>query len=361
MSQEGGEQNPSEAPTPFKLQKARERGSLARGTDLAFFAGIGTFLLYAWMQGDELMAALARASRAALVAAPQIMASERGLFEICGALFQAAARPLTMMLLVIFLVVLVFELAQNRGLIFTAAPLKPDFSRLNPATGFKKIFSVRMLIETAKSLLKLGVYGGLAGLAIVAAMAQAPLTISNAEQLADGLSSATLKLVAMFVLAALAFAIFDQLIARRDFFKKMRMSRREVKREHRDREGDARLKQKRKELHNDFAKSSQSLRGLKGADVLIANPTHFAVALRYRPAQMEAPVIVSRGSNRFALRLKRLAFIHGVVVVESPVLARALFRFDVDSPVPDALFAPVAEIYRSLSDRGALRRMNADA
>jgi flagellar biosynthetic protein FlhB len=361
MSGEQSEQNQSEAATPFKLEKARERGQVARGMDLAFCTGLGTFLLYAWMRGESLKLELAHAARGALVAAPQLMASEHGLFEVCGALFRAAARPLTFMVVVIFLVVLVFELAQIRGLIFTAAPLKPDFGRLNPAQGFKKVFSVRMLVETAKSLLKLTIYGGLAALVIVGAMASAPLTIFNAEQLADALTASGMKLLSLFVLAALAFALFDQLIARREFSKKMRMSRREVKREHKDREGDARLKQKRKDLHREFAKLSQSLRGLKSADVLIANPTHFAVALRYRPAQMEAPVIVSRGAHRFALRLKRLAFIHGVAVVESPALARALYRFEIDTPVPDALFAPVAEIYRNLSERGALRRMNADA
>lgn len=357
---EGADQNASEAPTPFKLQKARERGSVARGADLAFFIGLGAFLIYVWMRGDAFRAAIAQAARATLSAAPTVLASERGLFTIVGTLFADAFAPLALLVIVLFLAVLVFEIAQLGGLIFTAAPLKPDFSRLNPASGFKKIFSVRMLIETGKSLLKLGVYGGLATIVVLAASAAGPLVVTDAPRLAGALMAHTLRLITYFVVAAVAFAAFDQLIARRDFFKKMRMSRRDVKREHRDREGDARLKSRRKELHRDFAKSSQSLRGLKGADVLITNPTHYAVGLRYRPARMEAPVVVARGANRFALRLKRLAFIQGVAVIESPPLARALHMLEIDTPIPDALFGPVAEIYRGLNERGALRRMQAD-
>jgi flagellar biosynthetic protein FlhB len=133
----------------------------------------------------------------------------------------------------------------------------------------------------------------------------------------------------------------------------MRMSRRDVRREARDREGDPRLKQRRKQLHREFAKSSESLRNLRGADVLITNPTHFAVALRYDPKTMLAPVVVSRGAHAFALRLRRTAFLYGVVIVREPALARALFRCDLNQPVPEALFSPVAAIYRGLRGRAA--------
>jgi len=139
------------------------------------------------------------------------------------------------------------------------------------------------------------------------------------------------------------------LVSRRQFLKQMRMSRREVKREHRDREGDSRLKQRRKELHGQFAKTSQSLKGIRGADLVVVNPVHFAVALRYQPGVMEAPLVVSRGSHAVALRLRRLAFAYGVPVIVDPPLARRLFRASALSrPVPDALFRPVADIYLGL-------------
>src|SRR5262249_26525415 len=144
-----------------------------------------------------------------------------------------------------------------------------------------------------KTLLKFGAYVTLAGLVIRDVVSEAA-SLTDGARLAEALGRVGLHLVLLCLGAALAFAVLDQIIARRDFGKKMRMSRREVRREHRDREGDARLKQRRKELHKEFARSSQSLRGVRGADVLITNPTHFAVALRYAPSTMAAPTIVSR-------------------------------------------------------------------
>lgn len=357
MSEQQEEQDRSEEATPFKLQRARERGSVARGADLGFFTGLSAFLICAWFLGDDVNAKIALAAAQALAAAPGVVGSPSGVLHVTGTLLLSAARPLSLMVGAVFLTVLVFEIVQLRGIVFSGTPLKPDFNRLSPAQGFKRVFSVRMLIETGKTMLKMAVYLTIAAFMVLAAWASAPALI-DAGALASGMIRLGLQLIAFFVLAALAFAILDQVISRRDFQKRMRMSRREVKREHRDREGDPRLKQKRKDLHKDFAKASRSLRGIRGADVLITNPTHFAVALRYDPRAMDAPTIVSRGANQFALRLRRLAFLYAVPVVENPPLARALHRFELDRPVPDVLFEPVAEIYRALNDAGALRKMS---
>lgn len=355
MSDQQAEQDRSEEATPFKLQRARERGAVARGADLGFFTGLGAFLLYAWFMGDALRAQIAKAAEAALAAAPQVLASPQAILEVTGAVLLWAARPLALMIGAVFLTVLVFELVQLRGFVFSAEPLKPDFNRLNPSNGFKRVFSLRTLIETGKTLLKLVIYLSIAALVMRTAIQSAP-TLVDGIQLSEGMVQAGLRLCAGFVLAALAIAVLDQLISRRDFAKRMRMSRREVKREHRDREGDPRLKQRRKELHKEFVKVSRSLRGIRGADVLVTNPTHFAVALRYDASRMDAPQIVSRGAGQFARRLRRLAFLYGVAVVENPPLARALYRFELDGIVPDSLFEPVAEIYRALREADVLRR-----
>lgn len=352
MSQEGSEQNKSEQPTSFRLQKARERGAVARSPDLAFLTGLSGFLLYVWAQGGVFVGRLSSAMRDALVAAPQVLGSERALSEIAGAFLSAVSGPFLLMLATVVALVIVFEIGQLRGLIFSAAPLKPDFTRLNPATGLKRIFSPRLLIEALKAVLKLAVYSSVAGMVILGA-ASAAAAIVDADGLASAMAGSARRLMAWFALAALAFAILDQVIVRREFLKKMRMSRREVKREHRDREGDARLKQRRKDLHKEFSKLSESLRGIRGADVLITNPTHFAVALRYDPATMEAPILVSRGAHRFAARLRRLAFLYGVAIIESPPLARALYRGELGAPVPEALFEAVAGVYRGLRARRA--------
>ena len=299
MSQEGAEQNRSEQPTPFKLQRARERGSVARGMDLGFFAGLGTALLYAWMMGDALRVEIARAAQRTLAIAPQAPGSEQGLIEVVAAAMSAAARPLMGLLAAVFIVVLVFEIGQVRGLFFSAFPLKPDFSRLNPANGLKRVFSLRLLIETGKTVLKLFTYGAIAVFVVIGALRSAD-SLTDAATLSQALTRGALKMLAIFVLAALAFAILDQLIARRDFLKRMRMSRREVKREHKDREGDPRLKQRRKDLHKEFVKLSQSLRGVRSADVLITNPELVKTGLDL----LEFPTIVfmQSGYNVYSLQ-----------------------------------------------------------
>ena len=349
MSQDDSETDKSEQATPFKLSRARQKGSVARGMDLGFLTGLGAFGAYFWMLGSTFSSQIAQASRQALVTAPSVVSSPNEILAVTGAMLSSAAKPLAFMSGAIFLAVLVFEIAQT-GPVFSTETLKLDFNRLNPATGLKRIFSARMLIETGKNMLKMVVYGALAWMAIKGALSKTTPVITDAASLMEALKSVSLRLISYFLGAALVFAAIDQLIVRRDFGKKMRMSRREVRRESRDREGDPRMKQRRKQLHREFVKLSESLRNIKGADVLITNPVHFAVALRYDPSTMEAPVVVSRGAHNFALRLRRLAFLYGVVIVQKPLLARALYRCELNSPVPEALYKPVAEIYRAFRD-----------
>ena len=349
MSDQGSESDRSEQATPHKLSKAREKGSVARGADLGFLTGLTAFAIWLWFLGAGVAAQLGGLARAALVSAGRTPDSPHALLEITGALMAQAGRPVLLMAGTILLVVLVFELIQTGG-VFSTQALAIDFSRLNPATGLKRVFSVRMLIETGKNIAKLAVYSVLAFLAVRAALTALGPEITDAHSLADGLRRAGGRMLSMFLAAALGFAILDQLISRRDFAKKMRMSRRDVRRESRDREGEPRLKQKRKQLHREFVQASESLRNIRGADVLITNPTHYAVALRYDARTMEAPVVVSRGAHRFALRLRRLAFLYGVVIVEEPPLARALYRCEIQQPVPEACYGPVAAILRRLRE-----------
>lgn len=351
MSQDNTEQNRSEAPSPFKLKRAREKGSIARGMDLGFLTGLVAFLVWAWIFGHDAAGEIALAARGALVTAPGVASGPGPVLAIAGTLLVQTARPLMFMAAAIFGVVLVFEFLQT-GPVFTFEPLKLDFNRLNPGQNLKKLFTFRILVETGKNVLKLAVYAVIAWLVIKQAMTVTAHGVTDAASLAAALWKSGLKFLLFAALAALFFAALDQGIVRRDFLKKMRMSRREMRRESRDREGDPRMKQRRKQLHREFVKLSQSLRGIRGADVLITNPTHYAVALRYDRATMQAPMVVSRGSNQIALRLRRLAFLYGVVVVPDPELARALyFKSDLDTPVPEPLYRRVADVYLAIRKR----------
>ena len=349
---EGGEQDKSELPTHYKLKRAREKGTVARGTDLGFLTSLAAFAAWAWIAGGSLKTSIQQASQTGFVAASTAAPSPNAMGAVMAAVLGPVLKPLALLAGSVFAVVLVFELVQLGGFVFSSEPLKFDFGRLNPGKGLKRVFSVRTLIETAKSTLKLVVYAYLAWLVIQGAQKDSLAAISDASSLTAALGKTAFRMLIYFVGSALLFAALDQFIARRQFLKQMRMSRREVRREHRDREGEPRQKQKRKQLHAEFVKASKSLRGIRGADILITNPTHFAVALRYDRAKTDAPVVVSRGANGFAQRLKRQAFLYGVMIVQDPPLARALYAgADLDEEIPEALFQPVADLYMAMRQR----------
>jgi flagellar biosynthesis protein FlhB len=351
---EGGDKDKSEQATPFKLQRAREKGSVARGMDIGFVAALGSALAFLWVTGASWLTIIKSAFTRAIVSAPDLAPSASTIGLVVAEIFRESGWTLVRMSGVIFAAVLLVEFLQV-GPVFSLSQLKPDFKRLNPVTGIKRLFTFRQVLETLKNVAKLAVYSLAAWLVIRGLFRESSLEIHDGSSLLGLMAHAGLRLALAFLGVVAAFAVIDQFIARRDFSRRMRMSRREVRREHRDREGDSRMKQKRKQMHAEFVKQSQSIRGIPGADVLITNPEHIALGLRYDAKSMSAPVIVSIGTNAFAQRLKRLAFLYGVMVVEDKTLARELFRHAVlNRPVPDHCFAPVASVYNRL--RNAARQ-----
>lgn len=342
------EQDKSEQPTSFKLTRARQRGTIARGVDLGFMTALATFLGYMWIAGPQMGRLFADAGRGALVGSFALSEGRYASMTAMAVLFAPLLKPLISLAIGIFAVVLLFELVQT-GFVFSGHPLKPDFNRLNPANNLKRLFTLRLFIETLKSVLKFVSYATVGYLVIRGVLDTEIGKVTDAPSLLALLRKSALRLLGACVLVAFFFAALDQVIARRDFLKRMRMSRRELRREMRDREGEPRQKQKRKQLHTELTKSSKSLRNIKSADVLITNPTHFAVALKYNVKTMAAPRIVCIGTNRFAERLKRLAFVYGVPIVENRTLARELYlRCTLDSEIPDHCFQPVADVYNAL-------------
>jgi flagellar biosynthesis protein FlhB len=342
---EEAELDKSEEATPFKLKRAREKGAVARSLDLGFFASVSAALGFFWISGTEFAFTVAQTSGQAFAAAPSLVNGQSALLGVVGQIFSPLVFPLMAFTGSLFAIALVLDFLQV-GPVFSATPLKPDFSRINPAKGLKRIFSWRMAIEAFKALFKLAVYTTIAWVVITGAIDAGGQAISDGARLGGVILSSSLKLIMFCALAALGFAALDQIFVRREFAKKMRMSRRELKREHRDREGEPRMKQARKQLHAEFSKVARSLRDVKGADIIITNPEHYAVALRYDAANMTAPKIVSRGAGGMAQRIKRIGFTFGVVTVREPLLARQLFlKGQLASEIPDIFYQPVADLY----------------
>ncbi|MFC4291056.1 flagellar biosynthesis protein FlhB [Sphingorhabdus arenilitoris] len=342
---EENELDKSEEATPFKLKKAREKGNVARSLDLGFFAALAAAFAFFWIGGISLFFAVAQISTKLFISAGQIDLGPSNYPHLIGTLFAVIAFPLLAFGGSLFLVALFLDFMQV-GPLFSTTPLKPDFNRINPAKGLKRIFSKRALIEAFKALMKLLIYSCIGGFIIYDALSGPIAAITDARNLGTVMMQQMIRTLAYCALAALAIAAIDQILVRREFSKKMRMSRREVKREYREREGEPRMKQKRKELHQEFTKTAEGLSNVKSADVIIINPEHFAVAIRYRREDIDAPVVVARGKDHFAQQIKDIAFRYGVLTIRKPELARALFSAaKIGSPVPEQYFQQVADVY----------------
>ncbi len=346
---ENSEQNKTEEATPFKLKRAREKGQVARGMDLGFLSVLVGFAFFFLIFGAGYIQVLAGMMRRMLAVPLDSHSDAYQIFAIMGSVAWPIVTPLLFLAGILIIIVVFFELLQLRGFIFSTQPLKPDFKKLNPAKGLKRIFSLKMLKETFKNVIKLGVYATVAYLFIRFSIDEFSLAMTDGRKLAAAMQVSALRLILIFMGFALFFVIIDQIIVRQEFKKQMRMSRRELTRETKDREGDPRQKSKRKELHKQFSKDNGGIGDVPGADVVITNPQHYAVALIYDAQNMDAPRLLAKGRNHFAQAIKRKAFLHSVTVVENRPLAQALFKqCAIGDEVPQNLFHDVAGIYMTL-------------
>ncbi|MEP9403193.1 EscU/YscU/HrcU family type III secretion system export apparatus switch protein [Sphingomonas sp. VNH70] len=349
------EQNRSEAPTPFKLQKAREKGQVARSPELGFLAGLLALIGFVSVAGPALVATLAQAMRIALSSGFAEGIEPAGAAGLLARLYGTILSPLLLLGGTLVGIVILLELIQLRGFVLTFHPLKPDWSRLNPAKGLKRLFTLRMLKETLKSLAKFAAYAAATWVVVRGVVTAEGQVAGDGERIATLLHTAGLRLAFAFLLVAVVFAILDQLLVRREFTRQMRMSRREVTREHREREGEPRIKQRRKQLHREM--TAQGKGSVAGSDLLIVNPEHFAVALRYDDAAMTAPEVAAKGRGEHALNLRREAGWRGIPIVADPPLARALFRAcTIGATIPGDRFEAVAAHYIALRRAQAAER-----
>lgn len=356
------EQNKTEEPTPFKLRKAREKGQIAKGTDLGYFASLLGLFLFAIVAGQQSMARLAEVARRTVLEATRNARDPSSALEAVSQVYAPAIKMLAMFGGSVVFMVILFEIIQIRGPVFSAHPLKPDFNRINPGKGLKRIFSMRTIKEALKNIIKMSVYAGAAYLVIRGAVRQTLFIMDDAGRLAEAMYGQGIRLVLSFACIAIFFTALDQIISRGEFTKQMRMSKREVKRETRDREGEPRQRQKRRELHRQFAETAQGMRDLPGSDVIVTNPQHIAVALAYDASRMTAPKVIAKGQELHALAIRHRASRLGIPIIEDKPLARALYaEAKQGREIPGAHFNRVADLYIHLRRAEAARRQPSGA
>lgn len=265
----------------------------------------------------------------------------RSIFIKSCSVFAIAALPL---LLISGLVAIVFTVAQTRGLV-SAKAMAFKASRMSPLQGFKKMFSIRGIVELVKALLKVCVVGYIIYSQFVKRILELPRLIDMEPQQAIGYTGDfVLSIVSTTAVIFLFLAVADYVYQWWDYEKNLRMSKDEIKEEYKQTEGDPQIKGKIKEKQRQMARS-RMMSNVPGADVIIRNPTHYAVAIQYSPEKGHAPIVVAKGADSLALRIVAIGEKSGVTTVENKPLARGLYEtVDLEREIPEQFYQAVAEV-----------------
>lgn len=327
-----------------RLEKAREEGQVPQSKELAtflvVFAGAATlWLLGDWM-GAGLMAQVAGGFRFDRTLAFEPAAALVALYTALGDALLRLLALLALLLLAAFAAH--WSLS---GVVFSSKALGVKFSKLNPLQGLKRVFSVNGLVEMLKAVLKALLIGGFALGVIWHYQASLLALVQGAVRPAVTTFVALVATAALLMAAGLIFLpLLDVPYQLWSYAKRLRMTREEVKRETKEQEGDPQVKAQVRRVQRAMAQR-RMMAAVPEASVVVTNPTHVAVALKYVAETMAAPVVVAKGRGELATRIKALAQTHGVRQVEAPALARALYRHgELDTPVPATLYLAVAQV-----------------
>lgn len=361
QSASSSEHDRTEPATPFKLSEARKQGQVAKSLDVNSLVMVSALLCALLFLGEKAWRRMAQFSEALFISA-SVAVEEKSLLNTLGS---AASIYWGVLMAPIGFGVVAAILGNvvQTGPIFTFDPLKPKFERLNPVAGFKRVFNKRMFFEALKSILKLLILLAVGYMSFSGHWDE--LSSLSSKSAADQLiwfSGVATSFLFKCVLALLAIALIDLAFVRWQYARQMRMSRRDMKEEVKRREGDPLIRSKLRQLQRDNLQQSKSLSRVQDADVLITNPTHLSVALRYVRGEMSAPRVIAKGSERWAHDMRILAARHGIPIFERKALARTLFRHGMlDRPVPVDTFVDVARVYADLAEHRRARTNRAEA
>lgn len=338
-------QERTEPATSKKKEDARRKGSVAKSVELnsSFILIFGLMLLY--FGGPTMASRIATLSRDMFSHSGQVSLSPPQVHQIVVQTIAFLAETALPVWIGLMLVGLVSSYAQV-GVLFSFEPLEIKLNRLNPLTGIKKVLgSRRSMMELLKNLLKVCVVAFVAYLSVESVMAESlGLMEQGAGEILAFMVSSSLKVGWKVGLAFLVLAVLDYFFQRYEYERELRMTRQEVKEEVKSTEGDPLIKGRIRKIQKQIA-YRRMMHDVPKADVVIANPTHVAVALQYDGKKMFAPTVVAKGAEYLAQRIKEIAQEHGVPIVEDKALARAIYQaVEVGEQIPEKLFQAVAQV-----------------
>jgi flagellar biosynthetic protein FlhB len=334
----------TEEPTPHKLREARKKGQIAKSQELTSaimlvvsfytFKILGPMMLERLSNHTTLVFSLLDLEFSSAMVGMLLMDGLKTLFLTLGPLLG-----------VTFIMVIIIESLQT-GFLFSLEALTPKFENLNPINGFKKFFALKQYVELAKSIIKIIAVGTVLYFTIRELY---PLVTQSQQQTPFSLIALVGKIIIDTVtrVAVIYFilAIFDFFYQKYEYMKSMKMSKKEIKEEYKRLEGDPLIKQRQREAQRAMSQGRQ-MGQVPGADVVVTNPTHIAVAIQYNPQKKESiPMVIAKGQRLIAEQIKQIADANNIPIIENPPLARLLFKqVEVGHFIPRESFKLVAEI-----------------
>lgn len=345
MAESESGQDKTEDPTEKRKRTAREKGEIARSKELntvsVTLAGAGALLAF----GGNLAETLMTLMRMNFSLTREVLVDERSMGQFLLASGKMAIWAVQPILVLLFVIAFVSSILLG-GFIFSGSLLQPKFSRMNPLSGIKRMFSLNSLTELLKAMAKFFMILVVA-LVVLSNDRQALLAIAN-----EPLEQAIIHSVQVVGWSALWMAAGLLIIAAADVpfqlyqtHKKLKMTKQEVKDEYKDSEGKPEVKQRIRQLQREVSQR-RMMAAVPEADVIITNPTHYAVALKYDPEQGgAAPLLLAKGTDFIALKIREIAVEHKVQILESPALARAIYySTEVEQEIPAGLYLAVAQV-----------------
>ncbi|QOP43130.1 flagellar biosynthesis protein FlhB [Sulfurimonas sediminis] len=333
----------TEEPTPKKIEDARKEGNVPKSQDTSgvitlFVAILGILMLFPYMATHMIRLFQYYFS---LIGMPvdKLFAIDIAIVTIREFLLMVI--PLAA---AVAIAGVVAALAQF-GFLFTTKAIMPDFKKIDPIKGTKNLFSLKKLIEGVKVTLKSFTTLGVGFLFFFYFIEELPtVALFGLHDQLVWLKDKMIIIAFVMLFIIFIFAIIDIIIVRKQYFNGLKMSKQEIKDEMKNMEGDPLIKSKIRQIQME-ASRKRMMAEVPNADVVITNPTHYAVAIKYDEAKARAPIVIAKGMDHIAQQIKKIARENHVHIVQNPSLARSLYKeVDVDKPIPEALFHAVAEV-----------------
>ncbi len=353
MSDTEDQSQKTEEPSERKLEKAREKGEIFTSKELNSFSSIFALSLCVVMLGGVFSVSLLGKLKKFITSPYEMLATlnkngsnpiSNDIIGIMGELIIDVAPFIIFPALIMMIVNIISTLSQN-GIIYSLEAIQPKLNRISPIAGFKRIFSLNSVMELLKGIVKILLVGSIVYIVIKSELKSFSYTyelqiIASMKLLIKGL----VKLFVGVCCFMFALAVIDYLYQRYAYMNKMKMSKKELKDEHKDQEGNPQVKAKLRAMRAKMSKK-RVMAAMPNADVLITNPTHYAVALEYKVETMETPIMIAKGQDNIALMMREIAKQHKIPIVEKPELARLLYKdLEMGMQIKEAHYKAVAEI-----------------